>query len=85
MNLRQMEEKLTAPRIRLMCVHQLPKGDKLSLTGNVVTLPSGADRKMLKLPKTANENECIPNKLKRKLTYIHHVDFRTVRPKKVIF
>ena len=83
LNLTQMEERLISPRIPFMCVHQLPRGGQLSLTGNVVNVPSDVNQTILKLPRTANENECIPIKLKRKLTYKHHVDFRTVQPKKV--
>ena len=84
LNLTQMEERLVAPRIPFMCVHQLPRGGQLGLTGNVVNVPSDVNKTLMKLPRTANENECIPIKLKRKVTYKHHVDFKTVRPKKVI-
>ena len=66
LNLTRMEERHIAPRIPFMCVHQLPRGGQLSLTGNVVNVPSDVNRTVLKLPRTANENECIPIKLKGK-------------------
>ena len=84
LNLTQMEERLVSPRIPFMCLHQLPRGGQLSLTGNVVNVPSDVNQTMLKLPRRPNESDCIPIKLKRKLSYKHHVDFRTIRPKKVL-
>ena len=84
LNLTQMEERLVSPRIPFMCVHQLPRGGQLSLAGNVVNVPSDVTQTMLKLPRKPDENDCIPIKLKRKLSYKHHVDFRTIRPKKVV-
>ena len=36
------------------------------------------------LPKSINESQTIPIKLKRKLSYKHHYQFQNVRPRKVL-
>ena len=84
LDLTHMEERLIAPRIPIMSIHQLPRGGQLSLCGNVVNVPANVNKTILKLPRNRDENECIPVKLKRKLSYKHHVEFRNVRPQRVL-
>ena len=36
------------------------------------------------LPKSINESQTIPIKLKQKLSYKHHYQFQNVRPRKVL-
>ena len=84
MELIEMEERLVAPRIPFMSLHQLPRGGQLSLHGNAVNVPADVNKTVLKLPRSEDENDCIPIKLKRKLSYKHHVDFRNIRPNKVL-
>ena len=84
LDLTHMEERLIAPRIPFMSIHQLPRGGQLSLCGNVVNVPANVNKTVLKLPRNRDENECIPVKLKRKLSYKHHVEFRNVRPQRVL-
>ena len=84
LDLSDMEQRLVAPRIPFMSLHQLPRSRQLSLNGNVVNVPANVNKTVLKLPRNLDENQCIPIKLKRKLSYKQHVDVRNICPTKVI-
>lgn len=66
-----------------MHLHELPRGGQISLNGNVVNVPANVNNTVINLPRTPEDNECIPLKFKRKLSYKHHMDFQTIRPNHV--
>jgi len=84
LNLTQLEERLISPRIPFMQIRELPRGCQLSIHGNVVNVPAEVNLTVNSLPRSLNDSQTIPIKLKRKLTYKHHYKFQNVRPKKVL-
>jgi len=84
LNLTPLEERLISPRIAFMQIHELPRGGQLSIHGNVVNVPADVNSVVNTLPRPVNESQTIPIKLKRKLSYKHHYQFQSVRPRKVL-
>jgi hypothetical protein len=83
LDLTSLEERLVAPRIPFMQLHQLPKGGQLSIHGNVVNVPTNVSTTVKILPRKQDEAAFIPIKLKRRLSYQHHYIYQAVRPHKV--
>lgn len=84
LDLSPLEERLVAPRIPFMQLHEKPRGGQLSITGNVVNVPADVTSTVKKLPRVLTENETIPLKFKRCLSFKHCVAFERIRPSKVI-
>ena len=83
LQLTNLEERLVSPRIPFMQLRQMPRGGQISLKGNVVNVPSDVSGTIKLLPRMIDENETIMLKLKRRLSYKHHVAFENIRPNKV--
>ena len=64
LNLIPLEERLISPRIPFMQIRELPRGGQLSVHGNVVNLPADANSTVGTLPRSINESQTIPIKLK---------------------
>jgi len=67
-----------------MQIHELSRGDQLSIHGNNVSVPSDVNSTVCCLPRPRRKSQTIPIKLKRRLGYKHHHQFQNVRPKKVL-
>ena len=83
-DLTPLEERLISPRIPFMQVRKLPSGGQLSIHGNVVNVPADVNSTVSVLPRSINESQTIPTKLKRRLGYKHHYQFQNIRPTKVL-
>ena len=83
-NLYPLELRLISPRLPFMQIRQAPRGKQLKLTGNVVNVPANVNLTVATLPRPINEEGTIKVQLKRKLSYVHHVEAANVRPEKVI-
>ena len=84
LNLTPLEERLISPRIPFMQIHELPRGGQFKIHGNVVNVPANVNSTVNVLPRSMNELQTIPVKLKRRLGYKHHYAFQTIRPLKVL-
>ena len=84
LNLTPLEERLISPRIPFMQIRELPRGGQLSIHGNVVNVPADVNSTVSTLPRSINESQTIPIKLKRRLSYKHYYQFQNVRPRKVL-
>ena len=84
LNLYPLELRLISPRLPFMQIRQAPRGKQLKLTGNVVNVPANVNLTVATLPRPINEEGTIKVQLKRKLSYVHHVEAANVRPEKVI-
>ena len=84
LNLIPLEERLISPRIPFMQIRELPRGGQLSVHGNVVNVPADANSTVSTLPRSINESQTIPIKLKRRLSYKHYCQFQNIRPRKVL-
>ena len=67
-----------------MQIHELPRGGQFKIHGNVVNVPANVNSTVNVLPRTMNELQTIPVKLKRRLVYKNHYSFQTIRPLKVL-
>ena len=65
-------------------IRELPRGGQLSIHGNVVNVPADVNSTARTLPRSIDESQTIPIKLKRILSYKHHYQFQNVRPRKVL-
>ena len=83
LNLPPFEERLISPRIPFMQIHELPRGGQFKIHGNVVNVPANVNSTVNVLPRSMNELQTIPVKLKRRLGYKQHYAFQTIRPLKV--
>ncbi|XP_060571280.1 uncharacterized protein LOC132729522 [Ruditapes philippinarum] len=83
LDLSNLEERLVSPRLPFMQLREMPRGGQVNLKGNIVNVPADVNSTIKSLPRMINENETIMLKLKRKLSYKHHVAFENVRPYKV--
>ena len=70
LDLTQLEERLVAARTPFMQLRELPRGGQASITGNVVNVPTNVNRTIQVLPRKQSDEECIPIKLKRRLSII---------------
>ncbi len=68
-DLTPLEERLISPRIPFMQVRELPRGGQLSIHGNVINVPADVNSTVSVLPRSVNESQTIPIKLKRRLGY----------------
>ena len=78
-----LEESLVSPRLPFMQLQQLPRGGQINVKGNVVNVLADVNGTIKSLPRIINDSETIMLKLKRKLSYKHHIAFENVRPNKV--
>ena len=83
LDLSNLEERLVCPRLPFMQLREMPRGGQINLKGNIVNVPADVNNTIKSLPRMLNENETIMLKLKRKLSYKHHVAFENIRPNKV--
>jgi hypothetical protein len=83
LNITNLEERLVSPRLPFMQLREMPRGGQVSLKGNIVNVPADVSSTIKSLPRLLNDNETILLKLKRKLSYKHHVAFENIRPNKV--
>lgn len=83
LELSNLEERLVSPRLPFMQLREMPRGGQVNLKGNIVNVPADVNGTMKSLPRMMDENETIMLKLKRKLSYKHHVAFENIRPNKV--
>ena len=67
-----------------MQIRELRTGGQLSIHGNVVNVPADVNSTVSSLPRSINESQAIPIKLKRRLSYKHHYQFWNVTPRKVL-
>ena len=66
-------------------IPELPRGGQLvSINGNVVNVPADVNSTVSTLPRSINESQTIPIKLKRRLSYKHHYQVQNVRLRKVL-
>ena len=61
----------------------MPRGGQVNLKGNIVNVPADVNSTIKSLPRLLDENETMMLKLKRKLSYKHHVAFENIRPNKL--
>ena len=83
LNLTPLEERLISLCIPFMQIRELPRGRQLSIHSNVVNVPADVNSTVSTLPRSINESQTIPIKLKGRLSYKHHYQFQNVRPRKV--
>lgn len=83
LDLSNLEERLVSPRLPFMQLREMPRGGQLNIKGNIVNVPADVNSTIKTLPRMMNENETIMLKLKRRLSYKHHVAFENIRPNKV--
>ncbi|XP_038066365.1 uncharacterized protein LOC119736418 [Patiria miniata] len=76
--LNSLEQHLIARNIAFMKIINLPKGGQKGCFGPCVCVPSNTTETVQSLPRTANENDMIRIKLKRKLSYKGHVEYQFV-------
>ena len=84
LDLTSLEERLVAPRIPFMQLREKPRGGQLSITGNVVNVPADVTSTVKKLPRLPSDNETIPLKFKRSMSFKHFIAFENIRPNKVL-
>ena len=83
LQLSNIEERLVSPRLPFMQLREMPRGGQVNLKGNIVNVPADVNSIIKSLPRMIDENETIMLKLKRKLSYKHHMAFENIRPNKV--
>lgn len=84
LNLTSLEERLISPRIPFMQIRELPRGGQLSIHGGIVNVPADVGSTVNTLPRSLNDSQTIPIKLKQRLTYKHHYQFQHIRPRRVL-
>jgi hypothetical protein len=78
-----LEEQLLALTIPFAKIVNLPRGSQPGLKGPVVCVPSSVNVTTKVLPRPVSDADIISVKLKRKLNYKGHVNFKVVRTSKV--
>lgn len=81
--LSNLEERLVSPRLPFMQLREMPRGGQLNLKGNIVNVPADVNSTVKSLPRLIHDDETIMLKLKRKVSYKHHVAFENIRPNRV--
>ena len=82
--LNTLEKHLISRMVPFMKVIRLPKGGQQKLKGPCVMVPSDLQNTLTTLPRCDTDNpQIIKLKMKRKLTYRGHYDYRQVNMKKV--
>ena len=79
-NLNELEIQLIALRIPFMKLLALPRGGHRGVKGPVVNVPSDINKITSSLPRTVNEAQLVPVKLKRKLSYKGHYMYKWINP-----
>ena len=64
LSLTPLEERLISPRIPFMQIRELPRGGQLSIHGNVVNVLADVNSTGSTLPRSIDESQTIPMKLK---------------------
>lgn len=68
-----------------MQIRELPRGGQLSIHGGVVNVPADVGGSTVStLPRSLNDSQTIPIKLKRRFSYEHHYQFQHIRPRRVL-
>ena len=67
-----------------MQIRELPRGGQISIHGNVFNGPADVNSTVSTLPRSIDESQTIPIKLKRRLSYRHYYQFQNVRPRRVL-
>ena len=65
-------------------IHELPRDGQLSIHANVVNIPADVNSAISTSPRSIDESQTIPMKLKRRLSYKHHYQFQNAGPRKVM-
>ena len=65
-------------------IRELPRGGQLCIPGNVVNVPADVNSTASTLPRSIDESQTIPIKLKGRLDCKHHYQFQNVRPRKLL-
>ncbi len=79
-----LEERLVAPRIPFMQIHELPAGKQYSIRGNVVNVPIDINPIVQTLPRYAGKMETVPVKFKRRINHKSSVYTQNINPEKVM-
>ncbi|KAI4887345.1 hypothetical protein NFI96_002624 [Prochilodus magdalenae] len=82
-NLNSLEQHLIGMNIPFMRLMSLPKGGQNGVHGPVVCVPSNITDVTETLPRSENVDLMIPIKLKRKLTYKGHYEYKFVNSDKI--
>ena len=82
-NLNTLEQQLVAKHIMFTKVVSLPQGGQHGVKGPTVCVPADITSTTTVLPRPKKDIEIIPLKLKRKLEYKGHVDYREIDTRKV--
>lgn len=69
-----------------MQIRELPRGGhvQLSIHDGVVNVPADVGSSINNLPRSLNDSQTIPIKLKRRLSFKHHDQFQHIRPRRVL-
>ena len=82
-NMNTLEQQLVAKHIMFTKVVSLPQGGQRGVKGPTVCVPADITSTTTVLPRPKKDIEIIPLKLKRKLEYKGHVDYREIDTRKV--
>lgn len=82
-DLNTLEEQLIALTIPFMKVVPLPKGKQPGIKGPVICVRSDPKKTTKVLPRPLSESQIVAIKLKRKLEYLGHSQFKLVHLKKI--
>ena len=77
-DMNSLEQQLIAQTIPFSKIVALPKGGQKGIKGGVVCVPSSVQETTKALPRPMKESELIEVKLKRKLQYKGHVQYKKI-------
>ena len=78
--LSEMEEHLVATRIPFMKIHALGCDRQLGIKGGVINVPVDVKHVITSIPIRPEQTGTIQLKLKRKMEYVQHYKYETIRP-----
>ena len=78
------EERLISLRIPFMQIKALPRGQQLSLFGNIINVPGNIEPGIIALPRYINSHGTVCIRIKRKLEYKSVYKTFNVRPQRVL-
>ena len=78
------EERLISLRIPFMQIKALPRGQQLSLFGNIINVPGNIEPGIIALPRYINSHGTVCIRIKRKLQYKSVYKTFNVRPQRVL-
>ena len=84
LDLNKLEERCVSSRIPFMTIYDAKSGRQKRLRGSVANVPIDIKPLVNSLPRTLDESQVVPLKLKRKMTLKTNEYFENVRPKKVV-